>query len=111
MTVKLNRRSCEHAKRLIDEGKFVVDEREAWAEHHPSTRIEEEFIEKNGLSEYRKWFLGVNDEHNEGRKRHYEFQYGDFENVHRCYSGRPKPGQLGEILRLRKCSGRFARCD
>jgi hypothetical protein len=28
--------------------------------------------------------LGVNDEYGEESRRHYEFPYGDFENVHRC---------------------------
>jgi hypothetical protein len=84
MTVKLNGRAFEHAKRLIKEGKFIEDEREAWSDHHPSSQIEEEFIEKNGLFEYGKWFLGVNDEYSEDRKRHYELAYGDFEKAHCC---------------------------
>jgi hypothetical protein len=84
MAVKLNDRAYEHAKRLIEKGKFIDDERDAWSDHHPSTRTENQFIEKNGLFEYRKWFLGVNDEYEEDRMRHYEFPYGDFENVHRC---------------------------
>ena len=84
MTVKLNSPGYEHAKRLIAEGKFIDDERDAWSDHHPSTQIENEFIEKNGFFEYGKWFLGVNDEYREDRERHYEFPYGDFENVHRC---------------------------
>jgi hypothetical protein len=84
MTVKLNDRAYEHAKRLIGEGKFIDDEREAWSDHHPSTLTENDFIEKNGFFEYSKWFLGVNDEYGEESRRHYEFPYGDFENVHRC---------------------------
>jgi hypothetical protein len=84
MTVKLNGRAYEHAKRLIEEGKFIDDERDAWSDHHPSTRTENEFIEKNGFLEYSKWFLAVNDEYEEESRRHYEFPYGDFENVHRC---------------------------
>jgi len=84
MTVKLNQRAYEYAKQLIEEGKFIDDEREAWSDHHPSTQIEEEFIENNGLFEYGKWFLGINDEYREDRKRYYEFPYGDFENMHRC---------------------------
>jgi hypothetical protein len=32
MTVKLNRRAYEYAKRLISEGKFVFDEGDAWSE-------------------------------------------------------------------------------
>jgi hypothetical protein len=65
MTVRLNERAYEHAKRLIKEGKFVDDEREAWSDHHPPTLTEEEFIE-------------------EDKTRHYEFPHGDLKNVHRC---------------------------
>ena len=84
MTVKLNQCAYEYAKRLIEKGKCIDDERDAWAEHHPSTQIEEDFIRKNGFSEYGKWFLAVNEEYREDRMRHYEFPYGDFEDVHRC---------------------------
>ena len=84
MTVKLNERAFKQAKRLIEEGKFIDDEKDAWSDHHSSTQIEKEFIEKNGLFEYGKWFLGVNDEYSEDGTRHYELPYGDFENVHRC---------------------------
>ena len=84
MTVKLNSPGYEHAKRLIEEGKFTDDERDAWSDHHPSTQTENEFIEKNGFSEYGRWFLAVNDEYREESRRHYEFPYGDFEHVHCC---------------------------
>ena len=33
MTVKLNGRAYEYARRLISEGKFVFDGRDAWSEH------------------------------------------------------------------------------
>jgi hypothetical protein len=84
MTVKLNGRAYEHATRLIEEGKFIDDEREAWSDHHPSTQMEKEFIDNNGFSEYSKWFLAINDEYHQDKNRHYEFPYGDFETVHRC---------------------------
>ena len=84
MTVKLNSPGYEYAKRLIEEGKFTDDERDAWSDHHPSTQTEKEFIEKDGFSAYGEWFLAVNDEYREESRRHYEFPYGDFENVHRC---------------------------
>jgi hypothetical protein len=84
MTVKLNRRAYEHAKRLVERDKFIDDEREAWSDHHPSTQVEEDFIKKNGFREYGKWFLGINNEYGQDRTRHYEFPYGDFANVHRC---------------------------
>lgn len=84
MTVQLNRRAYEHAKRLIEEGKFIDDEREAWSDHHPSTQTENEFIEESGFREYGKWFLGTNDDYEDGSRRYYEFPFGDFGNVHRC---------------------------
>ena len=52
VTVKLNHCAFENANGLNEEGKFVADEREAWSEHHPSTRMEKEFIEQNGFVEY-----------------------------------------------------------
>jgi len=84
MTVKLNQPAYEYAKRLIEKSKFVDDEREAWSDHHPSTRMEQEFIDKNGFSEYGKWFLAVNDKYPQDKNRLYEFPYGDFETVHCC---------------------------
>ncbi|MCU1427856.1 MAG: hypothetical protein JWL83_1856 [Actinomycetia bacterium] len=84
MSVKLNDRSFDHAKSLIKEGKYVLDERDAWSEHQPSARQENEFIEKHGFSEYAHWHLGVDTDENEDTKARYKFPYGDFEKVHRC---------------------------
>ena len=84
MAIKLNDRSYEHAQRLIKDGKFVLDERDDWSEHQPSTRQENEFIEQHGLDEYQKWYLGEDEEEAEGTKARHKFPYGDFENVHRC---------------------------
>ena len=50
VTVKLNHCAFENAKRLIEEGKFVADGREAWSEHHPSTRMERNLSNKMDLS-------------------------------------------------------------
>ncbi len=50
MAVKLNNRAYEHAKALINEGKFVVDERDAWSEHQPSAQQENEFIQRHGFA-------------------------------------------------------------
>jgi hypothetical protein len=84
VTMRLNDRGYQYAKRLIDEGKFVYDLREDWSEHHLSTRLENEFIEKHGFVEYANWFLAVKDEYGEDTRRRYEFPHGDFENAHRC---------------------------
>jgi hypothetical protein len=84
MAVKLNRSGYDHAKELIENGKFVFDDRDAWSEHQPSAQKENDFIERHGYEEYAKWHLGVNDQKPEHTKGRYEFPYGDFENVHRC---------------------------
>jgi hypothetical protein len=84
MAVTLNRRAYEHARELIDEGRFVFDERDAWSEHQPSAQEENEYIRLHGFAEYGKWYLGVNDEKSQDTKGHYEFPYGDFKKAHRC---------------------------
>jgi hypothetical protein len=84
MAVTLNRRAYEHAKELINKGRFVFDERDAWSEHRPSAQQENEFLRLHGFAEYGKWYLGINDEKPNETKGHYEFPYGDFKNVHRC---------------------------
>jgi hypothetical protein len=84
MTVRLNNRAYDYARELIQEGKFVFDQRDAWSEHQPSAQQENEFIQQHGLYEYGKWYLGINDQRPENTKGHYEFPYGDFEKVHRC---------------------------
>ena len=84
MAVTLNRKAFEHAKDLIEGGRVVFDERDAWSEHQPSAQEENDFIERHGFEEYAKWYLGINDEKHEHTKGHYEFPYGDFKKVHRC---------------------------
>jgi hypothetical protein len=80
MAVTLNQRAYEHAKELT-EGKFVFDERDVWSEYQPSAQEENEFIRLHGFAEYGKWYLGINDEKPEDTKGHYEFPYGDFNDI------------------------------
>src|SRR3954452_22444561 len=84
MAVHLNRSAFTHARELIEAGKFVFDERDAWSEHQPSAEEENEFIARYGFAEYAKWYLAINDEKRAETKGHYEFPYGDFKKVHRC---------------------------
>jgi hypothetical protein len=84
MAVKLNRSAYEYAQDLIKKGKAVYDERDDCSEHQPSAAEENAFIDEHGWNEYAKWYLGVDDEHDEETKEHYKFPYGDFEKVHRC---------------------------
>jgi hypothetical protein len=84
MTVKLNRTSFDYAKSLIKKGQRVLDERDAWSEHQPSAKQENDYLAEHGFGEYAHWYLGIDDETPEDNKAHYKFPYGDFENVHRC---------------------------
>jgi hypothetical protein len=84
MAVKLNKRAFDHAKRLIKDGDYVLDDRDAWSEHQPSTAQENEYIEQHGFGEYSRWYLGVDDEQPDDTKGHYKFPYGDFKKAHRC---------------------------
>jgi hypothetical protein len=97
MAVKLSQSAYDHAKRLIDEGKAVRDERDDWSEHQPSAEEENRFIEAHGWREYGHWHLGRDDEENQETKAHYKFPYGDFELVHRCglLAAESRAGQYG----------------
>ncbi|MBV8949775.1 MAG: hypothetical protein JOZ99_02790 [Actinobacteria bacterium] len=84
MTVRLNDAAFEHAKALVDAGRCVLDERDAWSEHEPTAAQENEYIERHGWRDYARWYLGVDDEAAEDTKGRYKFPYGDFSRVHRC---------------------------
>jgi hypothetical protein len=84
MATRLNERAFTHAKALIEDGRFVDDERDAWSEHQPTAAAENRFIEDEGWPEYAKWHLGIDDEAGEETKERYKFPYGDFQKVHRC---------------------------
>ena len=84
MAVKSNERGFAHARRLVEEGRVVLDERNDWSEHRPSAEQENRYIDEHGFAGYGRWYLGVDDETGEDSKSHYKFPYGDFERVHRC---------------------------
>jgi hypothetical protein len=84
MAVHLNRTSYEFAQQLVQEGRVVLDERDDWSEHQPSTREENEYISEHGIRAYAKWHLGYDDEQDEDNKGRYKFPYGDFKDVHLC---------------------------
>jgi hypothetical protein len=82
--MKLNRTAFNYAKTLVGEGRVVMDDRDAWSEHQPSARDENEFIRAHGWTQYGKWHLGVDEDKDPETKARYRFPYGDFRDVHRC---------------------------
>ena len=83
VTVKLRRTSYEFAQQLVRTGRYIFDERDAWSEHQPSTRAENEFLAAHCLAEYANWHLALTEGANEETKARYAFVYGDFRRVHR----------------------------
>jgi hypothetical protein len=55
--VKLSKTAFGHAKELVNDGKFVWDERDSWSEHQPSTQQENQFL--HGIHEYAKRHMGI----------------------------------------------------
>jgi hypothetical protein len=84
LAVKLNKSAFEHAKQMVEKGSYVSDEKVMWSEHQPSSEEENKYIEKNGVKEYGKWYLGVHTDENEDTKGWYKFPYSGFTPVHRC---------------------------
>jgi hypothetical protein len=84
MTVKLNQFGYNYARGLIERGKVVADDRDAWSEHQPTAEQENEFIEANGHEAFGQWHLGIETDAGEDTKTRFKFPYGDFRNLHRC---------------------------
>ena len=84
MSNHLNKKALEQARRRVEKGDVVRDERDDWSEHAPSADDENRFIEKNGWDEYALWHLGEDPEKSEETKGRFSFPYGDFRKVHRC---------------------------
>jgi len=84
MSIHLNKKALEHARKLVEQGKVVRDERDDWSDHAPSTDAENRFIEKNGWDDYALWHLGEDPDKSDETKGRFSFPYGDFTKVHRC---------------------------
>jgi hypothetical protein len=82
--MKLNKPAYKFAQELAKNRMFVADEKDAWSEHQPSVREENDFIKNFGLNEYSKWHLGIDESMGPEMKGRYKFPYGDFEKMHRC---------------------------
>lgn len=84
MALKLNKKAFDFAKRLVNQGKVVHDQRGDWSREKPSTNDENAYLRSYGANEYGNWFLGVDEEKPADTKERYEFPYGDFDKVYRA---------------------------
>jgi hypothetical protein len=99
MAVTLNKRAFNHGRTLVNAGRAVRDDRDAWSEHQPSTEEENAFIARHGFAEYGRWHLGIDPEKAEDTKQRYKFPYGDFRKIHRCavVAAESRAGQYGYV--------------
>ena len=75
-----NKKGISHANSLISSGD--VKDSDSW--NPPSADEENSYIEKNGMGEYGKWFLGVDNNVDASNKGHFGYIYtSDFKNVDR----------------------------
>ncbi len=81
MAMKLNQDGVNHARKLIEAGKYVVDS--DWSDSQPSASEENKFIKQNGWEAYANWHLAYDPDQNKNTKERYSFPYGDFNKVHR----------------------------
>ena len=81
MPVQTTHDAVEHARKLIKDGKYVVDS--DWSESQPSAEDENKFLENHSWEEYSKWFLAKDTDDNQETKERHKFPYGDFKQVHR----------------------------
>ncbi len=95
MAIELNNPAVRHARALVHDGKVVRDERDDWSEAAPTAEEENDFIEREGWTEFSHWHLGIDRDENPETKQAYSFPYGDFRKVHRSgvISGESRAGQ------------------
>jgi hypothetical protein len=84
----LNERAVEHARKLIDARRYVLESE--WGEAQPRAGDENAYLENHSWDEYAAWHLGLTDGANDHTKARYGFVFGDFRRIHRmglisCY--------------------------
>jgi len=83
MAIELNEPALRQARALVRDGKVTRDERDDWSEAAPTADEENDFIEREGWTQFSHWHLGVDKSENRETKQAYTFPYGDFRTVRR----------------------------
>ena len=78
----LNQKAVDHAKQLIEEGKYEPGDKD-WSDHQPTSEDENQYLEDHSWDEYSKWFLSIEEDGDKDEKETYGFPYGNFQKVHR----------------------------
>ena len=81
MAVILNQQALENARRLLDEGRYMINT--VWGTSAPTHDEETDYVEKHGWGAYSAWYLGIDTDEPADSQAHYQFPYGNFRKLHR----------------------------
>jgi hypothetical protein len=82
--MRLNGRAYTFARQLVEDGRILLDQRDAWSGHRPSAEQEDDYIAQGGVAAFGRWYLGIDDRYGVETRSHYKLPYGDFDCLHRC---------------------------
>ena len=77
----VNRRAVQHARRLIDARRYVLNS--DWGEAQPSAADQNAYLKRHSWDEYAAWHLGLTEGANDETKARYAFVFGDLRRIHR----------------------------
>ena len=78
---ELNDAAVEHARKLIDAGRYVLDS--DWGDKQPNAAAQNAYLEKHSWDDYALWHLGLTIGAGDETKARYGFVYGDLKRLHR----------------------------
>jgi hypothetical protein len=78
---RVNEAAVDHARQLIDAGRYVV--RSRWADVQPTAAAGNAYLKGHGWPEYGAWHLGLTEGKADETKARYAFVFGDFHRLHR----------------------------
>ena len=81
MTIILNQQALASARRLLDEGLYMINT--VWGTSAPSPEEETHFADQYGWDAYSGWYLGIDTDEPVDSKARYKFPYGNFRKLHR----------------------------
>lgn len=82
MSIKLHKLAVEQAERLIQANEVATFDKD-WKEEQPTPDEINHYINTHFMTEYGKWYLGINAKFPKETKEHYDYPYGDLKVVQR----------------------------
>ncbi len=83
MSIDVNRDAFEYARQLIEDGRYVLDDKSDWDQVNPDADHQKNFIRDRGMKDYGNWHLGVKVGGSYNERSVYSFPYGDYHKLYR----------------------------